>query len=418
MSSFSFQPQYNHELSRVRRLLLCGLWASSESLILLGTTAAAGTIAATTVTASAAAALGVGALAVLKGVLIGKHLKRRYRRDVDSMEIDDEAEVAVAKELDSAGCIAKLLCEIEATPADSLTPSMSTFKTAFENPDNLKSSRIEYDQAIALAKDDPKACSVRFNNTRRIRTAPRRCIHGFKISVFIERSRLTCILGYVPFPSHPGSGPSPALPPSSRYKYRALPGTNITLVLSLLQNTSRLRHHHEFSRVCRSPPVRPLGLLRVFILLGTTAAAGTIAATTVTASAAAALGVGALAVLKGVLIGKHLKRRYRRDVDSMEEDVATEIAVAQKMDSAGCVAKLLCEIEAMSADQLTPAMSTFKTAFDNNSNLKGSRGVYDLAITFGSKFAKKDAKACSALFDKCVLSRDDLSFMLDSTFSC
>ncbi|XP_069977520.1 uncharacterized protein [Penaeus vannamei] len=155
-----------------------------------------------------------------------------------------------------------------------------------------------------------------------------------------------------------------------------------------------------------------------FILLGTTAAAGTIAATTVTASAAAALGVGALAVLKGVLIGKHLKRRYRRDVDSMEEDVATEIAVAQKMDSAGCVAKLLCEIEAMSADQLTPAMSTFKTAFDNNSNLKGSRGVYDLAITFGSKFAKKDAKACSALFDKCVLSRDDLSFMLDSTFSC
>nr|XP_027220045.1 uncharacterized protein LOC113812372 [Penaeus vannamei] len=99
----------------------------------------------------------------------------------------------------------------------------------------------------------------------------------------------------------------------------------------------------------------------------------------------------------------------------MEEDVATEIAVAQKMDSAGCVAKLLCEIEAMSADQLTPAMSTFKTAFDNNSNLKGSRGVYDLAITFGSKFAKKDAKACSALFDKCVLSRDDLSFMLDST---
>jgi len=95
-----------------------------------------------------------------------------------------------------------------------------------------------------------------------------------------------------------------------------------------------------------------------------------------------------------------------------------QIAVAQKMDSAGCVAKLLCEIEAMSADQLTPAMSTFKTAFDNNSNLKGSRGVYDLAITFGSKFAKKDAKACSALFDKCVLSRDDLSFMLDSTFSC
>ncbi|XP_042883567.1 uncharacterized protein LOC122260390 [Penaeus japonicus] len=154
------------------------------------------------------------------------------------------------------------------------------------------------------------------------------------------------------------------------------------------------------------------------VLLGATAALGTVAATTVTASAAAALGVGALAVLKGVLFSKHLKRRYKRDVSSMEDDIAAEIAVAQQMDSAGCVAKLLCEIEAMSADQLTPAMSTFKTAFENNQNLRSSRGVYDLAITFGSKFGKKDTKACSALFEKCVLSRDDLSFMLESSFSC
>ncbi|ROT71265.1 hypothetical protein C7M84_010426 [Penaeus vannamei] len=128
--------------------------------------------------------------------------------------------------------------------------------------------------------------------------------------------------------------------------------------------------------------------------------------------------IRALAVLKGVLFSKHLKRRFRRDVGSTEEDVAAEIAVAQKMDSAGCVAKLLCEIEAMSADQLTPAMSTFKTAFEDNQTLKGSRGVYDLAITFGSKFAKKDAKACGVLFENCVLSRDELSAMLDYSFSC
>ncbi|XP_069974471.1 uncharacterized protein [Penaeus vannamei] len=163
------------------------------------------------------------------------------------------------------------------------------------------------------------------------------------------------------------------------------------------------------------------------VLLGTTAAVGTAAAATaVTASAAAALGVGALAVLKGVLIGKHLKRRrYGRDVDAVQdvaeddaEDVAVKVAVAQQMDSAGCVAKLLCEIEAMSADQLTPAMASFKTAFEDNENLRSARGVYDLAISFGSKFAKKDSKACSTLFEKCVLSREDLSFMLDSTFSC
>nr|XP_027220047.1 uncharacterized protein LOC113812374 [Penaeus vannamei] len=365
-------------------LLLCGLWASSESLILLGTTAAAGTIAATTVTASAAAALGVGALAVLKGVLIGKHLKRRYRRDVDSMEIDDEVEVAVAKELDSAGCIAKLLCEIEATP-----PTASPHPC----PPSRRPSRIPTTSSPPASSTTRPSPSPRTTPRRAASDSTTRLSNTLRIQLpYSVTSIYHHQTGTVQHTAHAFADSKQAfsirsvtrLPPSTRYKYRALPGTNITLVLSLLQNTS----------------------------------SGTIAATTVTASAAAALGVGALAVLKGVLIGKHLKRRYRRDVDSMEEDVATEIAVAQKMDSAGCVAKLLCEIEAMSADQLTPAMSTFKTAFDNNSNLKGSRGVYDLAITFGSKFAKKDAKACSALFDKCVLSRDDLSFMLDSTFSC
>ncbi|XP_042883571.1 uncharacterized protein LOC122260394 [Penaeus japonicus] len=334
--------------------------------------------------------------------------------------------VAVAQKLDSAGCIAKLLCEIEGMPADQLTPSMSTFKTAFENPQVLKSSRTEYDQAIALGskvtKDDLVACSVRFN----------KC--------------LACLLGYVRFPSHPGLGPSPALAPSTRYINRALSGT-ASHSSSSCSGTQAASTTSMNSRMFVALLLCGLwASSESLVLLGTTAALGTVAATTVTASAAAALGVGALAVLKGVLVGKHLRRRYRRDVDSMEEDdateiavaqqieedvateiavaqqieedVATEVAVAQQMDSAGCVAKLLCEIEAMSADQLTPAMSTFKTAFENNQNLRSSRGVYDLAITFGSKFGKKDTKACSALFEKCVLSRDDLSFMLDSTFSC
>nr|XP_027218202.1 uncharacterized protein LOC113810754 [Penaeus vannamei] len=138
VATFSFTFRKPHAASTIMNsrvflgLLLCGLWASSESLVLLGTTAAVGTAAAATaVTASAAAALGVGALAVLKGVLIGKHLKRRrYGRDVDAVQdvAEDDAEdvavkVAVAQQMDSAGCVAKLLCEIEAMSADQLTPA-------------------------------------------------------------------------------------------------------------------------------------------------------------------------------------------------------------------------------------------------------------------------------------------------------
>ncbi|XP_042883572.1 uncharacterized protein LOC122260395 [Penaeus japonicus] len=233
----------------------------------------------------------------------------------------------------------------------------------------------------------------------------------------VQIQGLTCLLGYVRFPSHPGLGPSPALAPSTRYINRALSGT-ASHSSSSCSGTQAASTTSMNSRMFVALLLCGLWASSESLLVLGTAALGTVAATTVTASAAAALGVGALAVLKGVLVGKHLRRRYRRDVDSMEEEVATEVAVAQQMDSAGCVAKLLCEIEAMSADQLTPAMSTFKTAFENNETFKSSRGVYDLAITFGSKFGKKDTKACSALFEKCVLSRDDLSFMLDSTFSC
>ena len=94
------------------------------------------------------------------------------------------------------------------------------------------------------------------------------------------------------------------------------------------------------------------------------------------------------------------------------------VEVAQKMDSAGCITKLLCEIESMSAEELSPSQSTFKAAFEDPEVLKSNRGIYDLAITFGSKFAKNDPKACNALFSKCVLSRDELVYMLDTTFSC
>nr|XP_027218205.1 uncharacterized protein LOC113810758 [Penaeus vannamei] len=215
-------------------------------------------------------------------------------------------------------------------------------------------------------------------------------------------------------------------PPSALYIYRGLPGTVATFSFTF-RRTTRSFHHHEFSRVLGSPPVRPLGLFRVSRPLGNHRRSRNCRRRHRSYRfCSGSFGRGRAGGAQGSSYRKHLKRRrYGRDVDAVQdvaeddaEDVAVKVAVAQQMDSAGCVAKLLCEIEAMSADQLTPAMASFKTAFEDNENLRSARGVYDLAISFGSKFAKKDSKACSTLFEKCVLSREDLSFMLDSTFSC
>ncbi|XP_027218070.1 uncharacterized protein [Penaeus vannamei] len=173
---------------------------------------------------------------------------------------------------------------------------------------------------------------------------------------------------------------------------------------------------------------RALVALLLCGLLATTESTIIVAAGTTAATAAAAglawLGLGALAVVKGALIGTAVARG-KRDVSQEEQAQSIEVAldVAQQIDTAGCVAKLLCELEAMPADQLSPAMAALKAAFGNPESvnfhkLRTSRGVYDLAATFGAKVAKNDPKACDRLFESCPLPGDELFFMLETVLAC
>ncbi|XP_063591100.1 uncharacterized protein LOC134768290 [Penaeus indicus] len=163
-------------------------------------------------------------------------------------------------------------------------------------------------------------------------------------------------------------------------------------------------------------------------LLATTESTIILATGTTAATAAAAglayLGLGALAVLKGALIGNAIARG-KRDVTTQEEAQAVEVAldVAQQIDSAGCVAKLLCELESLPADQLSAPMAALKAAFGNPESaeflkLRTSRGVYALAASVGAKVAKNDPKACERVFETCPLPRDELFFMLETVLAC
>ncbi|KAK7028796.1 hypothetical protein SK128_010371 [Halocaridina rubra] len=158
------------------------------------------------------------------------------------------------------------------------------------------------------------------------------------------------------------------------------------------------------------------------IIIATTAAATSIAAGA--AATAAAVGLGALAIAKGVAIGTLLSRG-KRDVSGMDNEQRIQISldIAKQIDSFGCVAKLLCELEALPDDQLTPAMATFRDIFGNPNEpgfhkRKTSRGVFDVAATFGAQMAKGNPKACDKLFNKCPLTSNDLFNMLESTFTC
>ena len=136
---------------------------------------------------------------------------------------------------------------------------------------------------------------------------------------------------------------------------------------------------------------------------------------------AAAGGLAALAVVKGVIIGAHHRvshHRYQRSISNQEDEEtsALMLEVAQKMDSAGCMAKLICELVAMPVEQLSPAALTLKSAFSEDSKLM--IGAYAVAFNTGSKLAKNNPEACDLTYTSCPLPKSKLFHMMDTTFSC
>merc|ERR1712106_114796 len=153
------------------------------------------------------------------------------------------------------------------------------------------------------------------------------------------------------------------------------------------------------------------------------ATAGT--ATVTAGSVLAAGAIGAIAVLKGALIASLFSRGKRSVTDQEQQEIIeTSLDVAQQIDSFGCVSKLLCEIEAMPEEELSQYGLIFKNAFGNPDSINfnklksSSRGIYDLAITFGAKLAKNNPKMCDQLFNQCQLPREELFALLDSQFTC
>ena len=134
------------------------------------------------------------------------------------------------------------------------------------------------------------------------------------------------------------------------------------------------------------------------------------------AAVAAAGGLAALAVVKGVHIGAH--HRYKRSASDQEDEdsSALMLEVAQKMDSAGCMAKLLCVLEASSVEELSPAALTLKSAFTEDSKLM--IGAYKVAFNVGSTLAKNNPEACDITYTACPLPKSKLFHMMEATFSC
>ena len=138
------------------------------------------------------------------------------------------------------------------------------------------------------------------------------------------------------------------------------------------------------------------------------------------AAVAAAGGLAALAVVKGVVIGAgiggHLRHKRSTSNQEDKETSALMLEVAQKMDGAGCMSKLLCELEASSVEQLSPAALTLKSAFSEDSKL--IIGAYRVAFNIGSTMAKTNPEACDITYTACPLPKSKLFHMIETTFSC
>merc|ERR1712168_1112869 len=148
-------------------LLLCGLLAASDAIFVIGA-ATTGTVVVGSTAAAGIAALGLGALAVLKGALIGAALSRRGKREISSEEQESfEVAINVAQQIDSTGCVPKLLCYLETLPAEELTHAGSVLLNAFDGHQKTKLTSDVYDAAAAIgiqyARNNPAVCDKVFN---------------------------------------------------------------------------------------------------------------------------------------------------------------------------------------------------------------------------------------------------------------
>ncbi|XP_037083116.1 uncharacterized protein LOC119103623 [Pollicipes pollicipes] len=152
-------------------LAVAGIATYAEAIIVLGTTAAAGTTTVTAATAANAAALaGIGGLVLGAGILgIAVLASRRGKRSVED-GVKEEAVFSLVSASDAFGCALKLVCLLEAKAEADLTDDDSFILNIFgrdpEAPsiDKMKSTRGAYDYAAFMgSKFGPDACEQLFH---------------------------------------------------------------------------------------------------------------------------------------------------------------------------------------------------------------------------------------------------------------
>lgn len=110
------------------------------------------------------------------------------------------------------------------------------------------------------------------------------------------------------------------------------------------------------------------------------------------------------------------KRSVRGNGEMMVDENLLLTTVTQ-MDPNGCILKLLCSLQTKPEESLTQQEAVLARMFsDNSDSLSSSNAAFVYATGVGRQ--SQNAASCDKLFSKCLMEEEQLSRVLQQSWSC
>jgi len=113
----------------------------------------------------------------------------------------------------------------------------------------------------------------------------------------------------------------------------------------------------------------------------------------------------------------HHHYRYGRSIEpeaGEAEDLL--LATATRLDTDGCIKKLLCLLQTKNPETLTPEEDLLQGMFTNATDITASGANFVYASDIGAK--THDAATCKKFFSKCSYGQEELTGLLQQSWGC
>ncbi|KAK3866950.1 hypothetical protein Pcinc_027554 [Petrolisthes cinctipes] len=127
------------------------------------------------------------------------------------------------------------------------------------------------------------------------------------------------------------------------------------------------------------------------------------------------VGLKVLAIGGGSLLGGIGKRSVRQGEMTVDENLL--LTTVTQLDPNGCILKLLCSLQSKPEEARTAQEAVLVRMFsDNQDSLTSANAAFVYAAGVGRE--AQDVASCDKLFSKCLMEEEQLSRVLQQSWSC